>query len=127
LVDEKQALIQGADGIVQKDAMPSDDQTHFFHSMFSHSMSDSMELNEVDKYLGMPCENPSVDPLGYWKTHSKEFPNLSAVAKDILSIPGSSVSVERIFNCGRDVIGLRRHSLKPETFSALMFGKYSLN
>ena len=54
-------------------------------------------------------------------------PPLGAVAKDILSIPGSSVSVERIFNCGRDVIGLRRHSLKPETFSALMFGKYNLN
>ena len=75
----------------------------------------------------MPCENPTVDPLDHWKTNSKECPNLSAVAKDILSITGSSVSVERIFNCGRDIIGLRRHSLKPETFSALMFGKYNLN
>ena len=65
-------------------------------------------------------------PLEYWKTHSQQFPYLSSVAKDILSIPGSSVAVERLFNCGRDVIGLRRHSLKPETLSALMFGKCAL-
>ena len=84
-----------------------------FSSMFSHCASKGDSMDEVEKYLRLPCENPQVDPVGFWKVHAKQFPNLSEVAKDILSIPGSSVSVERIFNCGRDIIGLRRHSLKP--------------
>jgi hypothetical protein len=54
-----------------------------------------------------------------------QFPNLSVVVKNVLSIPGASVSVERTFNCGRDVIGLRRHSMK-ETLSSLMFAKCAL-
>eukprot|EP00474_Spongospora_subterranea_P007798 CRZ08256.1 hypothetical protein [Spongospora subterranea] len=96
-------------------------------SMFSHSTSkDDVCLDEVDKYLRLPCEDPTQDPLQYWGIHEKQFPGLSAIARDILSIPGSSVSVERVFNCGRDIIGLRRHSLKPKTLSALMFGKSAL-
>jgi hypothetical protein len=100
----------------------------FFNSLFSHCISDGTEMNEdeVDKYLTQRCEDPSIDPIDYWKVHCKQFPGLSTVAKDILPIPGSSVAVERIFNCGRDMLGLRRYSLKPETFSALMFGKYAL-
>ena len=43
-----------------------------------------------------------------------------------LLVAWSSVAVERVFNVGRDVIGLRRYSLKPETFTALMLGKYMI-
>jgi hypothetical protein len=100
-----------------------DEEDSLFCSMFSHCHSDGQELDEVDRYLELRCEDRAVDPVEYWKTHAKQFPCLSSVARDVLSIPGSSVAVERIFNCGRDVIGLRRHSLKPETFSALTFGK----
>jgi hypothetical protein len=96
---------------------------NLFVSMFAHCADNAGDMDEVDKYLELRCEDPSVDALEYWKSHAKQFPNLSAVARDILSIPGSSVSVERMFNCGRDVIGLRRHALQPETFSTLMFGK----
>ena len=102
-------------------------QSALFNSMFSHCTTEhDNEHNEVGKYFELRCEDPAVDPLDYWKANARKYPYLSAVAKDILSIPGSSVSVERIFNCGRDVIGLRRHSSKPETFSSLMFGKYYL-
>ena len=79
-------------------------------------------MDEVDKNFSLPGEGPQIDPLGFWKVHSSQFPKLSVVAKDVLSFPGSSVSVERIFNCGRDVIGLRRHRLNTETLGALMFG-----
>ena len=94
-----------------------------FSSMFSHSSSSVECTDEVDKYLSIPCEAPQVDPIVFWKAHSKQFPFLSRVPKDILSIPGTSVSVERIFNCGRDTIGLRRHRLKLQTLTAIMFGK----
>ncbi|PTQ46678.1 LOW QUALITY PROTEIN: hypothetical protein MARPO_0010s0077 [Marchantia polymorpha] len=98
-------------------------QPTIFLGMFAHCNADNETKDEVDRYLSLQCEDPTVDPLEYWKVHEKQFLFISAVAKDILSIPGSAVAVERIFNCGRDVIGIRRHSLAPATLSALMFEK----
>jgi len=46
------------------------------------------------------------------------------MARDYLAIPGASVSVERIFNGGRDVLGIRRWSLGAGTFRVLMLLKF---
>jgi hAT family C-terminal dimerisation region len=46
------------------------------------------------------------------------------MAKDYLSIPGTSVTVERVFSGGRDILGIRRYSLGPETFRTLMILKH---
>ena len=126
LLDKKMECLDSDGSEIIRSNNSAQDQSALFHSIFSHCMTEDDELNEVEKYFDLRCEDPAVNPLDYWKAHAQQFPNLSAVAKDVLSIPGSSVAVERIFNVGRDVIGLRRHSLKPETFSALMFGKYYL-
>jgi hypothetical protein len=45
---------------------------------------------------------------------------MAAAAKDYLSIPVSEVLVERLFNSGRDILGVRRHSMKAETMRILM-------
>ena len=71
-----------------------------------------------------------------------QFPNLSRLVRDILSIPGvfllfalkyssdvskgSTVAVEHIFSGARDTISLRRASLKPETILTLMLVKQRL-
>ena len=65
--------------------------------------------------------------MDYWKAHKFDYPVLSRIALNILSIPASAVSCERTFNIGRDMIGICRHSLKPETMSALMFGCKNLH
>jgi hypothetical protein len=49
---------------------------------------------------------------------------MSQVAKDYLLIPPAEVDVERLFNEGRDLLGLRRHSMSPETMRAVMFARY---
>jgi hypothetical protein len=46
---------------------------------------------------------------------------MSQVARDYLSIPPEKVDVERIFSSKRDLLGIRRHSLGPETMRAVMF------
>ena len=92
-------------------------------NMFQHSSSKS-DQPEIDQYLSLPVESCNIDPLQWWKSHLPQFPKLSCLAKEILAIPGSSVSVERVFNVGRDIIGIRRNALKPETISALMFGNH---
>ena len=126
LVSERKARVAGENNSVEEIVPLEIEQPTVFLGMFAHSKTDSLTQDEVDRYLSLRCEDPTVNPLEYWKVHEKQFPVISSIAKDILSIPGSSVAVERIFNCGRDIIGLRRHSLVPETFSALMFAKSAL-
>jgi len=46
-----------------------------------------------------------------------------AIARDYLVIPGTEVNVERLFNMGRDLLGLRRVSMKGETIRAIMIVK----
>jgi hAT family C-terminal dimerisation region len=48
------------------------------------------------------------------------------MARDYLAIPGASVTVERVFSGGRDILGIRRYSLGPETFRVLMILKHFL-
>ena len=45
------------------------------------------------------------------------------VARDYLAILAGEVDVERLFSAGRDLIGIRRHSLSIETIRALMILK----
>jgi hypothetical protein len=47
----------------------------------------------------------------WWRLNQDEFPRMAAAARDYLAIPASEVAVERLFNTGRDLLGLRRHSL----------------
>jgi hypothetical protein len=58
--------------------------------------------------------------LLWWRFHKDEFPRMAAAATDYLAIPASEVAVKRLFNKGRDLLGLRRHSLSADTMRKLM-------
>jgi hAT family C-terminal dimerisation region len=45
---------------------------------------------------------------------------MSQVARDYLHIPAGEVDVERLFSARRDLIGLRRYRLLPDTMRTLM-------
>ncbi|QRV95762.1 Zinc finger, BED-type predicted [Ceratobasidium sp. AG-Ba] len=55
------------------------------------------------------------DVLVWWKKHEVYFPVLSKVARDILAIPATSVSVERIFPRCRLVMSEYRHRMSVQT------------
>lgn len=61
--------------------------------------------------------------LNWWNSNQKEYPSMSKAAGDYLAIPASTVTVERLFNTGRDVIGIRRKNMYSETFKWIMFLK----
>ncbi|CAJ0856590.1 1087_t:CDS:2, partial [Entrophospora sp. SA101] len=71
--------------------------------------------NELDTYLNSSSANLDIDILLFWKLHESEYPNLSKMAKDYLSIP-----VECIFSGGTDLISQRQCSLKPEAIRMCM-------
>ncbi|KAF5387134.1 hypothetical protein D9615_002164 [Tricholomella constricta] len=85
------------------------------------------ELAEYYKLTQDPEDFMKCNPVQWWTAHRAQFPNLFWLARDILSIPGSAVAVERIFSGGRDNISLRRASLHPETIRVLMLVKKKLH
>jgi hypothetical protein len=55
----------------------------------------------------------------WWKEHKDEWPLLASAARDLLSVSGSEVDVERLFSGCRDEFGIRRHALKADTVRVL--------
>lgn len=87
----------------------------------NHGATNSSQKNELDYYLEeavMPrMEN--FDVLSWWKTNTK-FPILQDMARDILAIPISIVSLESSFSTSSQFITPHRNWLHPKTLEALM-------
>ncbi len=45
---------------------------------------------------------------------------MTAVACDYLAIPLSEVDIKRLFNVGRDILGIRRFAMSAETLGTLI-------
>ena len=58
------------------------------------------------------------DVLGYWRTSQGRYPLLSKMARDILTIPLSTVASESAFSVGGRVLDAFRSSLKPDIVEA---------
>ena len=58
--------------------------------------------------------------LGWWEDHSKEFPILSAMAKEYLALMPASVSSERSFSIAELTISDTRSRLHPDTAKELL-------
>jgi hAT family protein len=87
-----------------------------------------MSVPDIDRYFDSPVVewDREDDPnwlLKWWKANQELYPLMSRVARDYLAVQSSEVSVERLFSKGRDMIGLRRHSLSPETMKAIMVSR----
>lgn len=68
-------------------------------------------------------DSESFDVLDWWKRQAQKFPVLSAMAKDFLAIPLSTVSSESAFSCRGRILGDTRSSLTPEMLEALICAK----
>jgi hypothetical protein len=55
-----------------------------------HSSDDSYEETELSFYKRERCD-PNVNPLKWWKENGIRYPRLSVLARQYLSIPGTSV------------------------------------
>lgn len=89
-------------------------------SIYSAKKKSEHWREEINRYLDIPEVQMDVDVLQWWKKNAALFPCLSKMARDILAIPASSVSVERFFSTGSLVMTKLRASLKDETLRQLM-------
>ncbi|KAF7127274.1 hypothetical protein RHSIM_Rhsim11G0144400 [Rhododendron simsii] len=82
----------------------------------------SNKKSELDLYLEedvIPRGNPDFDVLAWWKNDMK-FPTLRVLARDVLSIPVSTVASESAFSTSGRVVTPHRSRLHPKTIEALM-------
>ncbi|KAL6592908.1 hypothetical protein ACP70R_049204 [Stipagrostis hirtigluma subsp. patula] len=80
------------------------------------------EKSELDAYLEEKHvrEDENFEILSWWKTNSNKYPVLSAMARDFLAIPVSTVSSESAFSCGGRILCDSRSSLTPKAVEALV-------
>jgi len=81
-----------------------------------------IEKSELDAYLEEPPVRPDerFEILTWWKTNSNKYPVLSAMARDFLAIPLSTVSSESAFSLSGRILSDNRSSMKSETLQALV-------
>jgi hypothetical protein len=81
------------------------------------------QKTQLELYLDEPKyldKNMTFYILSFWKGNESRYPEVSAMACDILSIPISTIASESTFSIGRHVIDQYRSSLKPDIIEALV-------
>lgn len=61
------------------------------------------------------------DPLKWWRENRLLFPELSVLARERLSIAGTSVPSERLFSAAGNLLSAKRSSLACENVDTLLF------
>ncbi|XP_057528076.1 zinc finger BED domain-containing protein DAYSLEEPER-like [Amaranthus tricolor] len=88
----------------------------------SYENSSSQGRTQLDDYLGEHKLDPlsDLDVLGWWKDNAKRFPQVASMARDLLSIPITTVASESSFSLGSRILTKWRASLLPESAETLV-------
>ena len=57
----------------------------------------------------------------WWKDNSSKYPQLASIARDLLNIPTTSATSERIFSTAGFTLNKLQSTLKPNHINALVF------
>ena len=96
-----------------------------FEDFMAFQESSLQEKSEFDRYLEelvLP-RSEDFDILAWWKTNGSKYPILQMIARDILSIPVSTVASESAFSTGGRIVNPHRNRLRSNTLEALMCGQ----
>ena len=79
-------------------------------------------ISELDTYLDEHRLDHTIDldTLSWWKANQNQFPSLSNMAREILSIPITTVTSESCFSKGGRILTKWRASLKLKNADALV-------
>ncbi|VFQ74596.1 unnamed protein product [Cuscuta campestris] len=80
--------------------------------------------NELAMYQGLPCDydedDVEFDVLGWWKQNEHMFPSLAMLARQVLSVPVSTIAVEREFSAGGNILTDYQSCLNAESLETLV-------
>ncbi|GJU65075.1 zinc finger BED domain-containing protein RICESLEEPER 2 [Tanacetum coccineum] len=117
--DTSQGTI-GADGqvfIFDNDAVRLDFTKFVIQQALPFNHFDNVKLTEIIKrrLQPRPEEFTNFDILAWWKERKIQFPILSAMARDLLTVQASTVASESAFSISGRIISERRSRLTPES------------
>ena len=84
------------------------------------SVSDQFK-RELEMYLHYPSLDIDESPLQWWKLECKKLPLFSIAARKYLCVCATSVTSERVFSVGGQVVNSRHSCLKPHKVNSLTF------
>ncbi|KAL9410842.1 hypothetical protein AB3S75_044589 [Citrus x aurantiifolia] len=89
---------------------------------FESMESSCTQKTQLELYLSeLRADRSShLDILSFWKDNQVRYPELSSMARDVLTIPISTVASESAFSVGGRVLDQFRSSLKPETVESIV-------
>ncbi|CAM8927797.1 unnamed protein product [Rhodiola kirilowii] len=84
----------------------------------------SSHTSDLQMYLDLATieveDDNNFNLLGWWKANHTLYPILSSLARDLLSVPASTVASEAAFSAGGRVVSEKRAALSPNTIEALV-------
>ncbi|XP_028116569.1 zinc finger BED domain-containing protein RICESLEEPER 2-like [Camellia sinensis] len=96
-----------------------------FHAWYAQERASNIhayQKSEVEQYLEELVfpSNESFNILHWWKLNKAKFPTLARMARDVLSVPATTVASEVAFSVGGRVIDETRASLLSDIVEALI-------
>ena len=76
---------------------------------------------KIEQFLGLPVAKHVAYPLEWWKKYEQQFPQLAAVARQVLSVQPTSAPSERVFSASGTVFSKKRMNLTPDNADKLIF------
>lgn len=77
------------------------------------------DVDDLEKWISLPSVS-KLQPLEFWSQYHSQFPVLAAMARDILAVPATSASSERVFSKTRGFIPYQRNRLSPKKIAHLI-------
>lgn len=77
----------------------------------------SVTIDEYKKYLEIPAKKTN-EPLAWWRERYTQWPSLTTMACDLISIPLMSAECERVFSAAGYLITSRRNHMKEDIIEA---------
>jgi hAT family C-terminal dimerisation region len=93
---------------------------HFSSLKSQENVSQSSLKAEIVSYESLPRAQFDQDIINFWKNRT-EYPILKEIALDILAVPVTEVSVERLFSHLNFILDPHRSSLTGEKIEDILF------
>ena len=77
--------------------------------------------DQFSRYMDEPDIDKNLNPLEWWKNHSKKYPLIFNLGKQFLCIPATFASSERTFSSAGNIVTSKRNCLSPEKVNMLTF------